>query len=181
MTSIFHSSPPMVTPAMRSNALMMAEPSSLFNPAALIGPVANSGIAAHGSGCADLGFDSPLLAAGSPEQTGQRPGSSRIPSRRLQSRSLLQPQHGLEPPDCPSCHAEGLESGPCANFRHLRLVWHGGRLYPALSGAALILSAIAEKLKRRSKDDFKGRHFKASLILQAVCPVSALSPELPRH
>ena len=35
-------------------------------------------------------------------------------------------------------------------------------------GAALILSAIAEKLKRRSKDDFKGRHFEASLILQAV-------------
>jgi transposase, IS6 family len=33
----------------------------------------------------------------------------------------------------------------------------------------IILSAIAEKLKRRSKDDFKGRHFQASLILQAVC------------
>jgi transposase-like protein len=32
----------------------------------------------------------------------------------------------------------------------------------------MILSAIAEKLKRRSKDDFKGRHFQASLILQAV-------------
>jgi IS6 family transposase len=32
----------------------------------------------------------------------------------------------------------------------------------------MILSAIAEKLKRRSKDDFKGRHFEASLILQAV-------------
>ena len=31
-----------------------------------------------------------------------------------------------------------------------------------------ILSAIAEKLKRRSKDDFKGRHFEASLIVQAV-------------
>jgi hypothetical protein len=30
------------------------------------------------------------------------------------------------------------------------------------------LSAIAEKLKRRSKNDFKGRHFEASLILQAV-------------
>ena len=41
----------------------------------------------------------------------------------------------------------------------------------------MILSAIAEKLKRRSKDDFKGRHFEASLILQAVswylrCPLS---------
>ena len=33
----------------------------------------------------------------------------------------------------------------------------------------MILSAIAEKLKRRSKDDFRGRHFEASLILQAVC------------
>src|ERR671933_511430 len=32
----------------------------------------------------------------------------------------------------------------------------------------MILSAIAETLKRRSKDDFKGRHFEASLILQAV-------------
>ena len=33
----------------------------------------------------------------------------------------------------------------------------------------MILSAIAEKLKRRSKNDFKGRHFEASLIVQAVC------------
>ena len=32
----------------------------------------------------------------------------------------------------------------------------------------MILSAISEKPKRRSKDDFKGRHFEASLILQAV-------------
>ena len=32
----------------------------------------------------------------------------------------------------------------------------------------MILSAIAEKLKRRSKDDFKGRHFEATLIVQAV-------------
>ena len=32
----------------------------------------------------------------------------------------------------------------------------------------MILSAIAEKLKRRSKDDFKGRHYEATLILQAV-------------
>ena len=35
-------------------------------------------------------------------------------------------------------------------------------------GTSMILRAIAEKLKRRSKDDFKGRHFEASLILQAV-------------
>ena len=32
----------------------------------------------------------------------------------------------------------------------------------------MILSAIAEKLKRRSKDDFKGRHFEATLIIRAV-------------
>src|SRR4051794_39034850 len=51
-------------------------------------------------------------------------------------------------------------------------------IYPALSLRAayappnrrwpMILSAIAEKLKRRSKDDFKGRHYEATLILQAV-------------
>ena len=32
----------------------------------------------------------------------------------------------------------------------------------------MILNAFVERLKRRSKDDFKGRHFEASLILQAV-------------
>jgi IS6 family transposase len=32
----------------------------------------------------------------------------------------------------------------------------------------VILNAIAEKLKRQSKNDFKGRHFEARLILQAV-------------
>ena len=32
----------------------------------------------------------------------------------------------------------------------------------------MILNALAEKLKRRAKDDFKGRHFEATLILQAV-------------
>ena len=44
----------------------------------------------------------------------------------------------------------------------------------------MILSALVERLKRRSKDDFKGRHFEATLILQAVswylrdvgCPIS---------
>lgn len=30
------------------------------------------------------------------------------------------------------------------------------------------LSALAEKLKRRANDDFKGRHFAPWLILQAV-------------
>src|SRR3954454_9131028 len=33
---------------------------------------------------------------------------------------------------------------------------------------SMILSGIAEKLKRRSEDDVKGRHFETSLILQAV-------------
>jgi hypothetical protein len=44
----------------------------------------------------------------------------------------------------------------------------------------MILNALVEKLKRRSKDDFKGRHFEATLILQPVswylrdvgCPIS---------
>ena len=31
----------------------------------------------------------------------------------------------------------------------------------------MILNALAEKLKRRSKHDVKGRHFEAALILQA--------------
>src|SRR5215207_8872512 len=33
---------------------------------------------------------------------------------------------------------------------------------------AMLLNALVEKLKRRSQDDFKGRHFEATLILQAV-------------
>ena len=32
----------------------------------------------------------------------------------------------------------------------------------------MILNAIAEKLKRQSKGDFKGRQFEAGLIIQAV-------------
>ena len=32
----------------------------------------------------------------------------------------------------------------------------------------MILNALAERLKRRSKSDFKGRHYEATLILQAV-------------
>src|SRR4051794_3741019 len=51
-------------------------------------------------------------------------------------------------------------------------------VYPALSLRApyappnrrwrMILNALVEKLKRRSKADFKGRHYEATLILQAV-------------
>jgi hypothetical protein len=32
----------------------------------------------------------------------------------------------------------------------------------------MILNALVKRLKRRSKGDFKGRHFEATLILQAV-------------
>ncbi len=32
----------------------------------------------------------------------------------------------------------------------------------------MILNALVERLKRRAKDDSKGRHFEATLILQAV-------------
>jgi transposase, IS6 family len=47
----------------------------------------------------------------------------------------------------------------------------------------VILSAIAEKLKRRSQEDFKGRHFEASLILQAVTAArkDGLLPQDPLH
>src|SRR4051794_19846247 len=38
-----------------------------------------------------------------------------------------------------------------------------------VGGQPMSLSAIAERLMRRSKGDFKGRHFEAPLILQAVC------------
>ena len=40
--------------------------------------------------------------------------------------------------------------------------------FPPVRGDLMILSAIAERLKRRSKHNLKGRHFQASLILQAV-------------
>jgi hypothetical protein len=43
----------------------------------------------------------------------------------------------------------------------------------------MILSAITEKLKRRSKDDFKGHHFEASSILQAVSWYLRYPPQLP--
>ncbi|EHS50950.1 putative insertion sequence transposase-like protein, partial [Rhizobium sp. PDO1-076] len=32
----------------------------------------------------------------------------------------------------------------------------------------MILNSIAEKLERQSKDDFKGRYFKAWLVVQAL-------------
>lgn len=39
---------------------------------------------------------------------------------------------------------------------------------PKVAERAMIPNAIAEKLKRQSKDDFKGRHFEVWLIVQAV-------------
>jgi transposase, IS6 family len=39
---------------------------------------------------------------------------------------------------------------------------------PNIWSVQMILNAVAEKLKRQSKDDFKGRHFEARLIVQAV-------------
>ena len=54
--------------------------------------------------------------------------------------------------------------------------------FPPVRGDLMILSAIAEKLKRRSKDDFKGRQFQASLILQAVAwYLRCLSRHRPIH
>ena len=47
----------------------------------------------------------------------------------------------------------------------------------------MILNALVERLKRRSKGDFKGRHYEATLILQAVSwylryPLSCSSQDL---
>lgn len=39
---------------------------------------------------------------------------------------------------------------------------------PKWWSVVMILNAVAEKLKRQSKNDFKGRHFEAWLIVQAV-------------
>jgi len=43
-----------------------------------------------------------------------------------------------------------------------------GILPPELGSKPAILDTIAEKLKRQSKDDFRGRHFEARLIVQAA-------------
>jgi transposase-like protein len=42
----------------------------------------------------------------------------------------------------------------------------------------MILRAIAEELRCLFKDDFKGRHFQASLILKAVCWYLRYPPSL---
>src|SRR6187551_2006794 len=64
----------------------------------------------------------------------------------------------------------GLDTlGACRKLRALTAgrAWRS-TLPSVVGGRPMILSAIAERLKRRSKDDFKGRHFEAPLILQAV-------------
>ncbi|BCH67267.1 hypothetical protein RvVAT039_pl01000 (plasmid) [Agrobacterium vitis] len=57
-----------------------------------------------------------------------------------------------------------------------------GREIPLLllRSVPMVLNAITEKLKRQSKDDFKGRYFEAWLIVQAVALVFALSAQLSR-
>ena len=65
--------------------------------------------------------------------------------------------------------AGGTLTGLVAKFWRLRLIEHAGGMGASeLGGGRMILNALVEKLKRRSKDDFKGRHFEAALILQAV-------------
>src|SRR5215208_5980862 len=56
----------------------------------------------------------------------------------------------------------------CRKFLALtaRQAWWS-TLPPPVRRDAMILNALVERLKRRSKDDFKGRHFEASLTLQA--------------
>ena len=43
----------------------------------------------------------------------------------------------------------------------------------------MILNALVEKLKRRSKDDFKGRHYRGNADPAGRLLVSALSAQLP--
>jgi len=57
-------------------------------------------------------------------------------------------------------------------------LWQPRSVYPALTirpawrlrnrRPPIILSAIAAKLKQRFKGDFKGRHYEAALIVQAL-------------
>src|SRR5215207_11260743 len=45
----------------------------------------------------------------------------------------------------------------------------------------MILNALVEKLKRRSKDDFKGRHYEGNADPAGGLLVSALPAQLSRH
>ena len=55
--------------------------------------------------------------------------------------------------------------GPVANFRAQPYVDQAWNLpLQMLRSEPMILNAIAEKLKRQSKDDFKGRHFENETV-----------------
>ncbi|GLR60432.1 hypothetical protein GCM10007919_51610 [Rhizobium indigoferae] len=61
------------------------------------------------------------------------------------------------------------EEGQSQIFLVHRLLTLAGEILASnLWSEPVFLNTIAEKLKRRSKDDFKGRHFEAWLIVQAV-------------
>jgi hypothetical protein len=57
-----------------------------------------------------------------------------------------------------------FEISTCRSYSHRQ----AGSTLVNQTGIGHCLNAIAEKLKRQSKDDFKGRHFEARLIVQAV-------------
>ena len=62
--------------------------------------------------------------------------------------------------------------GLVANFVFNPMLTMGGEIsVPNLKSVAelMILNVLAERLKRHSQDDVKGRHFEARLIVQAVC------------
>src|SRR5829696_10098413 len=67
-----------------------------------------------------------------------------------------------------------ISLAPQGASTHVAKFWCLPRVEPAGVSAPpnrrwpVILNALVEKLKRRSKADFKGRHFEATLILQAV-------------
>src|SRR5215213_3084776 len=94
-------------------------------------------------------------------------------------RKKARPSHGSSP--CPSVRRQGARATTaCAGAlrRCSRGLSQSFGVYGSLSLRAayappnrrwpMILNALVEKLKRRSKGDFKGRHFEATLILQAV-------------
>ena len=68
------------------------------------GPVANSGVG-RTMGCARPRFDT-LLAAGKPVVTDKHPGPLAYRPGACKAEAFSQPQHGLEPPDCPSCRGK---------------------------------------------------------------------------
>src|SRR3954454_23750490 len=71
-----------------------------------------------------------------------------------------------------------LRSGPVANFFGAcrKREWAGvhgwlaitAQLAAPLRSRPMILNALALTLKRQARDDFRGRHFEATLIVQAV-------------